>query len=50
MSFCLSASFMAAGPPQAGTCCGCQPEGLKFLVLAGTFAEIRGKERRRELQ
>lgn len=34
MSFCLSASFMAAGPPQAGTCCGCQPEGLKFLVLA----------------
>lgn len=36
MSFCLSAFSMAARLPQAGTCCGCQPEGLKFLPTAGT--------------
>lgn len=36
MSFCLSAFSMAARLPQAGTCCGCQPEGLKFLPAAGT--------------
>lgn len=41
MSFCLSAFSMAARLPQAGTCCGCQPEGLKFLPTAGTtYAQI----------
>lgn len=36
VSFRLSAFSMAARLPQAGTCCGCQPEGLKFLPAAGT--------------
>lgn len=41
MSFCLSAFSMAARPPQAGTCCGCQPEGLKFLQLAQPMLKLR---------
>lgn len=41
MSFCLSAFSMAARLPQAGTCCGCQPEGLKFLQLAQPLLKLR---------
>lgn len=41
MSLCLSAFFMAARSPQAGTCCGCQPEGLKFLQLAEPMLKLR---------
>lgn len=40
---CLSA-FMAARPPQAGTCCGCQPEGLKFLQPAEPMLKL-GKQK-----
>lgn len=41
VSFCLSAFSMAARLPQAGTCCGCQPEGLKFLQLAQPLLKLR---------
>lgn len=41
MSSCLSAFSMAARPPQAGICCGCQPEGLKFLQLAQPLLKLR---------
>jgi hypothetical protein len=41
VSFCLSAFSMAARPPQAGTCSGCQPEGLKFLQLAQPLLKLR---------
>lgn len=33
-SLCLSTLLPATRPPQAATCSGCQPEGLKFLQLA----------------
>lgn len=37
-------AFVAARPPQAGTCCGCQPEGLKFLQLAEPMLKL-GKQK-----
>lgn len=44
VSFYLSDFFMAARPPQAGTCCGCQPEGLKFPQLAEPMLRLRKQE------
>lgn len=38
-SLCFSA-LMVARPPQAATCRGCQPEGLKFLQLAEPMLKL----------
>lgn len=46
---CLSALLMAVRAPQAATCGGCQPDGLKFLHLAEPMPKL-GKQNGEELQ